>query len=94
MPTELTLSSQVVVSPDALDREVGDRVLILHHVTGQYFALDPVGTRMWQLLRENDGRVQAVFDRMLEEYDVPGQQLASDLLGVLEDLRAKGLLSA
>ena len=87
----MTLDSRLVVSPEALDRKVGDRIAILDHSTGRYFALDGAGSRMWELLAETTS-LRAVLERMLEEYDVPRDRLAEDLLRIAGYLQASGLV--
>jgi hypothetical protein len=54
-------------------------MVLLNLETGIYFGLDPVGTRIWTLLREHES-LQQVFEVLLQEYDVPEPVLKADLL--------------
>jgi len=85
------LGTRVAPAPNALSRRVGERTVLLDHSTGEYFTLDPVGGRIWDLLVE-DGDLRAVLGRMLQEYDVSEAQLTGDLLRIVADLRAKRLV--
>jgi hypothetical protein len=58
-----------------------------------YFRLDPVGSRMWELLATG-ADVDAAYARLLEEYEVDGDVLRSDLEDFIDRLTAKGLLRA
>jgi len=83
-----------------LDIQIGDRVVfekvggeavLLNLVSGKYYGLDEVGTRIWTLLSVS-GRLEAVHQALLKEYDVPASKLRKDLLSFVEDLVAHGLL--
>ena len=56
-----------------------------------YFALNEVGTRIWQLL-QRDSSVGEALDALSEEYDVDREQLASDVVALLDKLTAAGLV--
>lgn len=87
-----TLADTVTASQEVLFQEVGGEAVLLDLGSERYFGLDEVGCRIWQLLQEHGG-VQIVFDRMLEEYDVEPARLEADLLNLLGDLAAAGLVS-
>ena len=87
----LTLSQQAKPSDDVLFQEVGGEAVLLNLASEQYFGLDPVGTRIWQLLNE-DGRLQHAFDTMRDEYEVEPALLESDLLTLVGKLAEAGLV--
>jgi Coenzyme PQQ synthesis protein D (PqqD) len=70
---------------------VDGRVVMLELDSEHYFRLDAVGSRMWELL-STDGDVDAAYARLLEEYEVDGDVLRTDLEDFVERLIAKGLL--
>jgi hypothetical protein len=87
------LPASVTIPSDVLARQVGDETVILHLGSGNYYGLDPVGARVWQLLGE--GRTPAdACEQLLAEYDVSRAQLEGDLRSLLQDLLANGLLTA
>lgn len=79
-------------SPDAMAREVGGELVILHLGRGVYFGLDEVGTRIWQLLDEGL-TLAAVGDRLEEEYDVERTTLDRDLEALIGQLLEHDLVS-
>ena len=87
----LTLSRQAKPSDDVLFQEVGGEAVLLHLGSEQYFGLDPVGTRIWQLLGE-DANLQHTFDVMQAEYEVEPALLESDLLTLVGKLAEAGLV--
>lgn len=81
------------ISPEALFRVVDDEAVILDLETQQYFGLDPVGARIWQLLEEH-GDTESVVRGLLDEYEVEEPRLRSDVHELLKDLAERGLISA
>jgi hypothetical protein len=93
MTRELTLRDAVGVAPDVVFRELDGEAVILNLDTGIYFGLDPIGTRIWELIQEH-AALQKVFDAMCIEYDAQADTLERDLLELVNELRAKGLVNA
>ena len=87
---QISLDSSVEISDDAIFREMDGEAVILNLESGTYFGLDPVGTRIWQLL-EQDGSLRIVFERMRQEFDVEPEVLERDLLRLVGQLAEKGL---
>lgn len=71
--------------------ELAGETAILNLKNGVYYGLDPVGTRIWNLL-QSPRRVQEIRDTLLEEYEVTPERCESDLLALLEKLSAEGLI--
>jgi hypothetical protein len=90
---ELSLRHSITVAPDIVFREVDGEAVILNLDSGLYFGLDQVGTRIWQLIHQH-GSLQEVFETMCEEFDVGSDTLERDLLGLMDELCAKGLVRA
>lgn len=78
-------------SPDAVSRVVAGEALIVDLVSGHYFGLDPVGTRVWELIPEK-GTVGAVLAGILGEFEVGEAQARADLERLLAELLEKGLV--
>ena len=88
---KITLSQRASPSDDVLFQEVGGEAVLLSLASESYFGLDPVGTRIWQLLGE-DASLQRVHERLLDEYEVEPSHLQSDLLVLVEQLADAGLV--
>lgn len=89
----MKLNDTIRLSGDVVTREVGEETMLLDLASGTYFGLDPVGGRFWQLLEEGKSAL-AARDALLEEYEVPAEELERDLETLLEDLVANGLVTA
>ena len=81
----------VTVATSQVSNRVGDEVAVLSLDRGMYFGLNPVGARIWELLR-TPTRVSAVHAAILEEYDVDAERAKQDLLELLGRLLKTGLI--
>lgn len=88
---DVTLASTARISDGAVFRELEGESVILNLQTGTYFGLDPVGTRVWQLI-ERFGHLTAVRDALLEEFEAGADEVSRDLLHLVAELRARGLV--
>jgi len=79
------------VSSSVLSREVQGEAVLLHLDSGEYFGLDPVATRIWQLIGEK-GDLEAVEEALADEYDVDPSVAAADLRRILDELLQKRLI--
>lgn len=91
----LTISpdvDRIVPHPDVVFREVEGEVVLLNTVTGQYFSLDAVGSRIWALLGTTGTSRAALETALLDEFDVTETQLRGDLDALLKELSAHALI--
>lgn len=92
-PASVTLDRVFTRSPDVLFQEVGGEAVLLDLASETYFGLNPVGTRIWQLIGEGSA-LQAIRDTLVAEYDAPPEQIESDLLMLAAQLCDAGLVKA
>lgn len=81
----ISLFNNITVSDEVLSQEVSGETVLLDLKSENYFGLDTVGTRIWQLLQQHKN-LQQVVDIMLDEYDVEEKQLEKDLNELLDKL--------
>ncbi len=90
-PSEaLTLDSRVRIEDDVVYRDLEGEAVVLNLKTGRYFGLDPVGTRIWQLLPDHS--LGEILRLLVAEYEAGEQQIREDLLRLVEQLRDKQLV--
>ena len=87
---EVTLRDSISIPGDVLIRELDGEAVLLHLETGTYFGLNPVGTRIWQLIAEGYS-LEQVLETLSGEYDVDRRVLETDLLELARQLCANGL---
>jgi hypothetical protein len=86
----VTLDATVTLSKEAVFRDLDGEAVILDLHSGTYFGLNPVATRMWQLIAQH-GQLRTVFDQLCREYDATPDTLEHDLLDLLARLVQAGL---
>ena len=84
-------SQKIELSDDVLHQELIGETVLLNLKTEHYFGLDPVGTRIWQVLGET-ASAEKVVSRLLEEYEVDEVTLRSDVERLIAELAKAGLL--
>ncbi len=76
-------------SDKVLFQKLGDEAVILHLDSEEYFGLDNVGTRMWELLLgEGEGSIDKSIPLLLTEYEVEETQLKKDMEELITALKA------
>ena len=81
------------LSPDVVFRDLDGEAVILDLVSGTYFGLNEVGTRIWRLVDEGRDLSQ-IADVMASEYQADRETIARDVARLLDDLRARRLIVA
>ena len=78
-------------APHVLVQEIEGEMVLLDAENGEYYVLDEIGTRMWQLLVEH-GDMDKIVTTMLDEFEVDETTLRSDVDELLARLTAAGLI--
>ena len=91
MAEEFELETIVVASPQQVSAEVDGEAVILGMERGEYYGLNPVGTRVWQLLGQPVS-VRELQEGIVGEYEVSAEQALADLRALLSHLRQEGLI--
>lgn len=88
-----SIPHKLEIPPGVLAREVDGETVLLDLDGGRYYGLDPVGTRLWQLLGEGADRAR-IIEVLEREYEVGRERLGADLERLLAELLEAGLLRA
>jgi hypothetical protein len=86
-----SLQDRIIISPEVLFQDASGETVLLDLRSETYYGLDAVGTRIWALLQEH-GCLGEVYHALQCEYEVDPEQLATDLLGHVDELLRAGLL--
>ena len=87
----LTMASQVRIPDSIAVHDLQGELLLLNSTTGVSVSLDPMGTRMWQLIQEHHA-LDKVLDALLHEYNVTEAQCEQDLLGFVARMLEDGFV--
>ncbi len=81
--------------PRRIDRlvvqQVAGSAVLLNPDSGEYYALDEVGGRVWELC-DGTRSVSQIATLLAKEYDAPPATIQADVLELLEDLANEKLV--
>jgi hypothetical protein len=81
----------VRATPNTLYRDLVGEGVLLQLDSGEYFGLDEVGNRVWQLIAEV-GNLDDIRERMLADFDVERDVLSADLDQFVSEMVEKHLV--
>lgn len=85
------MAASLIVSPDALSRELDGEVLVLDLKTSLYFGLTGTAARIWQLIEQGSAR-DAIVAALSDEYGGDASDIGGDVDAFVGDLIARGLV--
>ena len=88
----MNLNQTVTRSPEVISQEVSGETVLLDLESENYFGLDEIGTRIWQLIDETND-LHAIYDTLLQEYEVEEKRLHHDLEALLGEISGLGLVT-
>ena len=88
---DLSDDSVVVAAKDQVSCDLGGEAAILSMRNGVYYGLDPVGARVWKLM-QTPVSIRALREAVQQEYDVQPARCETDLMALLENMSAEGLI--
>jgi hypothetical protein len=88
-----SISTDSVVSPieDIVVSDIDDEKVMMSVENGQYYNLDSVGSRVWELIVK-PVKVSELIDALLLKYDVDRETCERDVLAFLSELHKDGIL--
>ena len=94
MTTEpIVAQTHFIATPTAVACDLAGETVILDMASGQYFALDPIGTEIWHAL-QTPSSLASLCERLLREYDVARERCEIEVAALLQQLLDQGLVKA
>jgi len=88
---KITVVTKVVASKDQVSCDLAGAASILNLKNSTYYGLDDVGNRVWELVTEPKP-VSAICAAIMDEYEVTPDRCEHDVVRLLEDMAAQGLI--
>lgn len=89
---ELSDSEKLQRTDDFLGAAVGDELLMMSIEKGSYYSLNPIGTRIWELL-EQPLSFDELVSTLTGEYDVSADTCRLEVAQFVTAMRERGLLN-
>ncbi|MGJ5675502.1 MAG: lasso peptide biosynthesis PqqD family chaperone [Nostochopsis sp.] len=87
----ITKHSTVVVAKEQTFLDVDGEAVILNLKSGVYYGLNTVGASIWNLIQQPK-TLSEIQDALLAEYEVEPEQCDREVLAILQQLEAQGLI--
>jgi hypothetical protein len=93
LKTARAIGEDAVVSHAAglVAADMDEEKVMLHIESGNYYGLDSVGSRIWELI-EKPYKVRELVLELLKKYEVEEKTCRQDVLAFLNKLYAQGLI--
>jgi len=88
----LSLSTIVEKNKELLESSVDDETILLSMINSKYYGMDPVASRIWQLL-EKPMPINDIINTLCKEYDVTTEKCRNDVIAFLENLIDEELIN-
>jgi len=92
MKSALLESTKILKAKQVHWKAVDGEAVLLHFGSGNYFALDPVGTYLWTSLCEKPKSISDLIRDLVLEYDCPEPQARKDTMDFCAQLLSEKLL--
>ncbi|MBW4516108.1 MAG: lasso peptide biosynthesis PqqD family chaperone [Timaviella obliquedivisa GSE-PSE-MK23-08B] len=86
------LHNVVAATQGQISSNLAGEAVILDLTSGIYYGLNEVGAKIWHLIQQ-PCTIQAIQHSLLQEYDVESEICTQDLLQLLQELQAAGLVN-
>lgn len=90
--TNQSLPKKIKVSDNVLFQEINGECVLLNMESEQYFGLDEIGTRIWELLTK-DGDTETALEHLQNEYEIDREILVRDFADLLEEMKKEHLIT-
>ena len=87
----VTLETTIQRSQELLASNIGDEVVMMSIENSAYYGLDPVGSKIWEMISE-PMRVSDLCEQLMERFDVSAEQCQADVLKFLNEMYDEGML--
>jgi hypothetical protein len=79
--------------PDMVFSHIDDEVVMMSIETGEYYGLNPVASRIWELL-ETPCTFHQLVNMLMQEFDIDETACQKDVMKFLDQLMEKKLVFA
>jgi len=86
----LEMTAKITRHTDMLSAEIGGEAVMMSIEKGAYFGLNPVATRIWDLI-EQPKTIAELIQAITDEYDVSAEQAADDVQEFVAEMIERGI---
>lgn len=87
---QIELSQKIIRHNDMLSAEIGGEAIMMSIEKGAYFGLNPIATRIWDLI-DQPKSIAELIEVISTEYEVSDEQCSADVQEFVADMLARGI---
>lgn len=76
---------------NVLSNRLDNEIVMMSAENGEYYGLDPIATRIWELIEKPIAIIELV-GQLTNEFDVKAEECSKDVLDFLQKLKEKNLI--
>ena len=80
------------INPEVLSSKIDEEAILMSFEAESYFGLDPVGSRIWELISKKPVTADELVVLLMEEYEVDEKTCHADVQRFIDDMSAKKLI--
>ena len=88
---KLHLNNIVQRKKDLLESNIDDEKVMMSLENNEYYGLNSVASRIWELLTEKQS-ISSIVNQLMEEYDIDRENCEKDVLDFIQELNEKNLI--
>jgi len=81
-----------IPSSDVISSKIDDEAILMSIEADSYFALDPVGSRIWEMLSNQPASIDELIIILMEEYEVDEKTCREDVQHFIDDMSGRKLI--
>lgn len=80
------------INPKVLSSKIDGEIILMSTEADSYFGLDPLGSRIWEILSKQPKSSEELVEQLLEEYEIFESTCMAHVQEFLDDMSAKKLI--
>ena len=86
------LNCRYELTPDITWRDVDGELVVLDLIKGKYYTFNQVGTKIWQIIADDDYNLISFANDMVEKYEIKRQTVLEDIEKFLQKMISAKLI--
>ncbi len=82
---QITIDSIIQRNDNIAQAEIDGEIVMISIDNGEYYGLNPIASRIWEII-VNPLQVGALFQQLIEEYDVSEETCQTDVIGFVNNM--------
>lgn len=91
MKTGIVPETVVKRNPEMITNEVDGELVMMSIENGEYYGLDEIGSRIWELI-ETPLSLKELVTKLIEEFEVTEEECMADTLDFISELNERNLV--